>query len=105
MPPIPIDRGSAGMRTKGEIMSVSRAAALLDRLGRPGGIRLGTGQPVAVGRLSTGLVALDDATGGGLPRGRVSELSGPRSAGRTGLGCAIAAAATRAGETIAWVDP
>src|SRR4030095_15259417 len=30
---------------------------------------------------------------------------GARSAGRTGLACRIAAAATRSGETIAWVDP
>jgi len=34
----------------------------------------------------------------------VTELAGPPSAGRTGLACAIAASATRAGETIAWVD-
>ena len=43
--------------------------------------------------------------GGGIPRGRITELAGPRSAGRTGLAAAIAASATRAGETIAWVDP
>jgi hypothetical protein len=84
---------------------MSGAAALLDRLGRPGGIRLGTAHPERATRLSTGLPALDAATGGGLPRGRVSELSGPCSAGRTGLACAIAARATQAGETIAWVDP
>src|SRR4029077_8630275 len=37
--------------------------------------------------------------------GRVTELSGSRSAGRTGLACRIAASATSAGETIAWIDP
>src|SRR5262249_35704448 len=42
---------------------------------------------------------------GGLPRGRMTELVGPRSAGRTGLACAVAAGATRAGEAIAWIDP
>src|SRR2546427_8322638 len=84
---------------------MSTAAALLDRLGRPGGLRLGPAQPLAVARLSTGLPALDSALGGGLPRGRITELAGPRSTGRTGLACAIAARATRAGETIAWVDP
>src|SRR5213593_4315800 len=81
------------------------AAALLDRLGRPGDIRLGSTRPERVARLSTGLAVLDEALGGGLPRGRVSELAGPPSTGRTGLACAIVAAATRAGETIAWVDP
>src|SRR5205809_4331896 len=81
------------------------AAALLDRLGRPGDIRLGSTRPERVARLSTGLAVLDEALGGGLPRGRVAELAGAPSTGRTGLACAIAAAATRAGETIAWVDP
>ena len=83
---------------------MSAAGALLDRLGRPGDIRLGTARPSPVVRLPTGLAVLDDALGGGLPRGRVTELAGPPSAGRTGLACAIAASATRAGETIAWVD-
>src|SRR6266550_1683563 len=74
------------------------AAALLDRLGRPGDIRLGSTRPERVARLSTGLAVLDEALGGGLPRGRVTELAGSPSTGRTGLACAIAAAATRAAE-------
>jgi hypothetical protein len=84
---------------------MSAVAALLDRLGRPGGVRLGTAHPPAVARLPTGLAALDGVLGGGLPRGRITELAGPRSTGRTGLACQVAASATRAGETIAWVDP
>src|SRR5262245_34060593 len=81
------------------------AAALLDRLGRPGGVRLGTARPAAVSRLPTGLPQLDAALDSGLPRGRLTEIAGSRSSGRTGLACVIAGAATRAGETIAWVDP
>ena len=81
------------------------AAALLDRLGRPGDVRLGTARPAGVPRLSTGLTQLDAALGGGLPRGRLTELAGARSSGRTGFACVIAGAATRAGETIAWIDP
>jgi len=92
-------------RIKSETMAMSAAAALLDRLGRPGAVRLGATAPVPLLRLATGLPALDAALEGGLPRGRVTELVGVRSAGRTGLGCRIAASATRAGETIAWVDP
>jgi RecA/RadA recombinase len=84
---------------------MSAAALLLDRLGRPGDVRLGTARPAAVPRLSTGVPQLDAALDGGLPRGRLTELAGARSSGRTGLACVIAAAATRAGETIAWVDP
>jgi hypothetical protein len=81
------------------------AAALLAQLRRPGDLRLATARPAAVPRLATGVPALDAALDGGLPRGRLTELVGARSTGRTGLACAVAAAATRAGETIAWVDP
>jgi len=84
---------------------VSAATLLLDRLGRPGDIRLATARPAAIPRLSTGLPALDAVLEGGLPRGRLTELAGARSTGRTGLACIIAGAATRAGETIAWIDP
>ena len=83
---------------------MSAAAALLDRLGRPGDVRLGTAQGEPIRRLPTGLAALDRALGGGLPRGRVTELAGRRSTGRTGVACAIVARATQAGETIAWID-
>jgi hypothetical protein len=84
---------------------MSAAAALLDRLGCPGTVRLAATAHVPLLRLATGLPALDAALEGGLPRGRVTELAGPRSAGRTALASHIAASATRAGETIAWVDP
>jgi hypothetical protein len=84
---------------------MSAAGALLDRLGRPGDVHLGTARPEAIPRLPTGLAVLDRALGGGLPRGRLTELAGRRSSGRTGLACAIAAAATQAGETVAWIDP
>ena len=86
-------------------MPAAIALALLDRLGRPGDIRLGSARPETIAYLPTGLAVLDEVLGGGLPRGRITELAGARSTGRTGLACAIAAAATRAGETIAWVDP
>jgi len=84
---------------------MSAPAALLDRLGRPGTVRLGSTATGQIARLSTGLAVLDAALEGGLPRGRVTELAGARSAGRTGLACRIATSATSAGETIAWVDP
>lgn len=56
-------------------------------------------------RLATGHAAVDRLLGGGFPRGRLSEITGPLSSGRTSLAVALAAAATRAGEVVAWVDP
>jgi hypothetical protein len=79
------------------------AAALLDRLGRPGAIHLGAVGP-ALERLPTGLPPLDAVLSGGLPRGKITELAGGRSAGRTGLACRIAASATATGAIVAWVD-
>jgi len=55
-------------------------------------------------RLSTGLVALDALLGGGLPCGGVTEIIGAGSSGRTAMSLAILAAATRRGETVAWLD-
>src|SRR5512144_673716 len=84
---------------------MSAAAALLDRLGRPGAIRLGATPRDGHSSLPTGIGALDAVAGGGIPRGRLTELAGRRSTGRMGLAYAIAARATRAGEIVAWIDP
>jgi len=53
---------------------------------------------------STGHVGLDARLHGGIPRGQVSELVGPRSSGRTALTLQLVAAATRRGELVALVD-
>ena len=55
--------------------------------------------------LATGIAALDALLGGGLARGRLSELHGPHSSGRTSLALALLARATERGEVVAVVDP
>src|SRR5437773_68229 len=52
----------------------------------------------------TGVASLDARLDGGFPRGHVSELVGPRSAGRTGVLLRVLAAATARGELVALVD-
>jgi recombination protein RecA len=52
----------------------------------------------------TDIDALDALVGGGLPRGQVSELVGPRSSGRTSLVLRMLSAATARGELVALVD-
>ena len=54
--------------------------------------------------LPTGLPWLDSLVGGGWLLGKVSELVGPSSTGRTALAAATVAAATARGEVVAWVD-
>jgi hypothetical protein len=53
----------------------------------------------------TGLAVLDARLYGGLPRGQLSEVVGPRSSGRTTLVLQMMAAATARGEIVALVDP
>jgi hypothetical protein len=53
---------------------------------------------------STGHAGLDARLHGGIPRGQVSELVGPRSSGRTALTLQMLAAATTRGELVALVD-
>jgi hypothetical protein len=54
--------------------------------------------------LASGIPALDDLLGGGFPGGRLSEIAGPLSSGRTSLALALLARTTRAGELTAVVD-
>ncbi|MEK7772993.1 MAG: recombinase RecA [Deltaproteobacteria bacterium] len=69
-------------------------------------MRLGKdGVPADVSTISTGSTALDIAIGvGGVPRGRVVEIFGPESSGKTTLTLHIAAEAQKAGGTVAFVD-
>ena len=60
--------------------------------------------PEPVQRLPSGVGAVDALLGGGVPRGRISELIGPLSSGKTSFLLTLLAAATRRGELVACVD-
>ncbi|HYB89416.1 MAG TPA: hypothetical protein VEC38_00075 [Candidatus Binataceae bacterium] len=55
-------------------------------------------------RLTSGLAPLDALLGGGIARGRISEIIGNPGSGRTSIAAAFAASATDHGEAAAWVD-
>lgn len=55
-------------------------------------------------RLPSGIPDLDRLLGGGFPYGRLSEISGPSSSGRTSLALSLLAASVRPGGLAAWVD-
>jgi recA bacterial DNA recombination protein len=55
-------------------------------------------------RLSSGLTPLDILIGGGIPRGRISEITGRAGSGKTSIAAAFASLATRRGEVAAWLD-
>ncbi|MGA8794566.1 ATPase domain-containing protein, partial [Candidatus Binatus sp.] len=55
-------------------------------------------------RLSSGLAPLDALIDGGIPRGRISEITGRAGSGKTSIAASFAAFATRHGEVAAWLD-
>ena len=79
------------------------AVARLAQLVLPGRVHLGVA-PEPVRRLSTGMPRVDAGLDGGIPCGRISELIGPLSSGKTAVALRLLAAATRAGEVVACVD-
>ena len=68
-------------------------------------MRLGEHGNVGVAAISTGALALDVALGiGGLPRGRVVEIFGPESSGKSTLAMHVVAEAQRTGGICAYID-
>ncbi|WP_287830953.1 recombinase RecA [Idiomarina sp.] len=68
-------------------------------------MRLGDNQTMDIASVSTGSLGLDVALGiGGLPFGRVVEIYGPESSGKTTLTLQVIAEAQKAGKTCAFVD-
>ncbi|MCC2525296.1 recombinase RecA [Vibrio coralliilyticus] len=68
-------------------------------------MRLGDNRAMDVETISTGSLSLDIALGaGGLPMGRIVEVYGPESSGKTTLTLELIAAAQREGKTCAFID-
>ncbi|SJN55743.1 recombinase A [Vibrio ruber DSM 16370] len=68
-------------------------------------MRLGDNRAMDVETISTGSLSLDIALGaGGLPMGRIVEIYGPESSGKTTLTLEVIAAAQREGKTCAFID-
>jgi recombination protein RecA len=94
--PSPADREKA----------LETALAQIDRqFGKGSVMRLGSEERAPVEVIPTGSIALDVALGvGGLPRGRIIEIYGPESSGKTTLTLHAIANAQRAGGIAAFVD-
>ena len=86
--------------------ALEAALAQIDRaFGKGSAMKLGSREKMEVETISTGSLGLDIALGvGGLPRGRVIEIYGPESSGKTTLALHAIAEAQRAGGTAAFVD-
>lgn len=60
--------------------------------------------PMEIPRVSTGIIGLDVATGGGVPYGRIIEIFGSESSGKTSLALQIAANAQKEGKAAFYID-
>ena len=81
--------------------------AIEKQFGKGSIMRLGTNEPLVrdVQAVSTGSLSLDIALGiGGLPKGRIVEIYGPESSGKTTLALSTIAQAQKAGGVVAFVD-
>lgn len=72
--------------------------------GRGSIVKLGDASHMVVESFSTGALTLDAALGGGFPKGRVVEIYGPESSGKTTLALHAIAECQKTGGTAAFVD-
>jgi recombination protein RecA len=81
-------------------------AQIEKQLGKGSIMRMGTEAPKErIGIISTGAINLDAAIGiGGIPRGRITEIYGPESSGKTTLCLHLAANVQKTGGVAAYVD-
>ena len=86
--------------------ALETALAQIDKqFGKGAIMRLGQAGKLVTEAISTGSVALDIALGvGGIPKGRITEVYGPESSGKTTLALHLVAEAQRAGGICAFVD-
>jgi recombination protein RecA len=99
---------SSGLEVSGMDRQKALEAALaqIDRaFGKGSAMKLGSREKIEIETISTGSLGLDIALGvGGLPRGRVVEIYGPESSGKTTLALHAIAEAQKGGGTAAFVD-
>ena len=98
--------GTDEARSKEKKASLERTLAQIDKAFGKGSImRLDEEAYLNIPGISTGALSLDLALGGkGIPRGRIVEIFGPESSGKTTLALTVAAHAQKAGGVAAFID-
>ena len=94
---------TTGERLKALELAISQ---IEKRFGKGAIMKLGESTGVAIaGVISTGAISLDIALGlGGIPRGRITEIFGPESSGKTTLALHVIAEAQKTGGIAAYID-
>ena len=99
-------KGPAGLTAEKSKALAAALAQIEKQFGKGSVMRLGAGEAVEdIQVVSTGSLGLDIALGvGGLPRGRVVEIYGPESSGKTTLTLQVVAEMQKLGGTAAFID-
>lgn len=99
-------KGGAGKGSVDKDKGLSSALSLLEKkFGKGSIMSLGSALPTTMEAYSTGSLGLDIALGiGGLPKGRICEIYGPESSGKTTLALHLAAEVQKAGGTVVFID-
>jgi recombination protein RecA len=96
------ENGDSGEKGKALTTAISQ---LEKKYGKGAIMSLGNSISEKIEALSTGSIALDMALGiGGFPKGRICEIYGPESSGKTTLALSTAAECQRAGGTVVYID-
>lgn len=102
-PPLPGQ--SAEMSDAKKAVLDKAVSDIVKRYGEGSIMRLGEAHQMAVEAIPTGSLSLDIALGvGGIPRGRITEIYGPESSGKTTICQHIVAESQKTGGTAAYVD-
>ena len=100
------DKAGARDRSADKAAALETALAQIEKqFGKGAVMRLGQNQAMNVEAISTGSLSLDLALGiGGLPRGRIVEIYGPESSGKTTLALHCIAEGQKDGGNAAFID-
>ena len=92
--------------SKEKVQALDRALGQIEKsFGKGSIMRLDEDAYLAIPGISTGALSLDLALGGrGIPRGRIVEIFGPESSGKTTLALTVIASAQKAGGVAAFID-
>jgi len=98
--------GPAGDDRKGKLAAIERAMGAIEKAYGKGSIMKLDGDSLEpIPSIATGALSLDLALGGrGLPRGRIIEIFGPESSGKTTLALTVVANAQKTGGVAAFID-
>jgi recombination protein RecA len=92
-------------QNEGKLKALGLAMDQIEKqFGKGSIMRLGEAHKIDVETIPTGSISLDLALGGGIPKGRIIEIYGPESSGKTTLSLHAIAEVQRSGGTAAFID-